>query len=122
MKCSYRTRNGRMLFEVCGETQKALFRELAALQSVFEADETCGLCTSPLLQFQVRVIDGNEYFSLVCQQCGAQLSFGQHKQGGTLFRKGANDQARGWRIFQPREEQESHWESEPPPGQNSRRQ
>jgi hypothetical protein len=99
MKCSYRTRNGRMLFEVTGDTQKALFREIAALQAVFEVDETCGLCQSPAINFEARTVDGNEYFTLRCQNCGAQLNFGQHKQGGTLFPKTAKTPDRGWHIY-----------------------
>lgn len=42
MKAHYRTRNGRMTFEVESESQKGIFRGIAELQAVFEADWKCG--------------------------------------------------------------------------------
>lgn len=87
MKAHFRTRNNRITFEIEGDTQKALFRGIAELQQVFEADDTCGVCNSADIRFCVRVIEDNEYYELRCQACDGQLSFGQHKKGGSLFAK-----------------------------------
>jgi hypothetical protein len=66
MKAHYRTRNGRIVVEVQAETQKGLFKAIAEAQSVFEADERCGLCLSDDIRFTVRSIDGNDYYELTC--------------------------------------------------------
>lgn len=85
MKAHYRTRNGRIVFEVEGDTQKAVFRAIAELQQVFECDEACGCCGSAEIQLNVGTVDDNDYYGFVCVKCGAELSLGQHKKGGTLF-------------------------------------
>lgn len=100
MEAQYKTRNGRLLIKVEGETQKALFKELAAAQEVFEAESDCGCCKSTDIHFRVREVDGNEYYELVCTTCGAVFSFGQHKKNNTLFPKRRSDDHalpnRGW--------------------------
>lgn len=100
MKAHYRTRNGRIVFEIEAQTQKGLFREVAMLQDVFEADENCGACGSTNVRLQYRCIDANDYYSMACCDCGAELRFGQHKQGGTLFAK-RTDGERGWKKYKP---------------------
>lgn len=100
MEAQYRTRDGRLIVKVAGETQKDLFRELARAQETFEAETECGLCKSTDIKFSVRVVDDNEYFELRCV-CGATFQFGQHKKGGSLFpkRKGEDGKwlpSRGW--------------------------
>src|SRR5579863_2661605 len=87
MEAHYRTRSGRLTIKVVGDEQKELFRQLAVVQDIFDGESECGLCHSPDIKFQVRAIDGNEYFELVCTKCNAQFSFGQHKNGKTLFPK-----------------------------------
>lgn len=98
MKCTYRSRDGRMLFQVEGQSQKQLFAEIANIQSVFEADSACGCCSSPNIRFDVRTIEANSYYSLVCEDCGAALQFGQHRSGDTLYAK-RSDVDRGWRRY-----------------------
>lgn len=97
MKAHYKTRDGRITFEVSGETTKDVFREIAKVQSTFEADWACGLCQSANIKFQTRVTgDESEWFELQCE-CGARLQFGQHKKGGSLYvKRERNDPHRGW--------------------------
>jgi hypothetical protein len=93
MKLSYTTADGRMTVEVEGKSQTDLFEQLAEFQDCFET----GPCTrngktSDKLKFQVREVEDNKYYELVCVDAdfdlrGARLSFGQHKKGGTLFAK-----------------------------------
>lgn len=104
MKAHYRTRNGRIVFEVQGETQKSLFKQIAQLQDVFEADERCGCCQSENIKLIVRSHDDNEFYEMGCCECRAVLQFGQHKRGETLFPRRYDDQRQiigdnGWRKF-----------------------
>jgi hypothetical protein len=107
MKAHYRTRTGRMSFEIEGETQRALFQGIANVQEVFESDSTCGACGSDNFRFIVRTVEDNDFFELECQnsECRARLSFGQHKKGGTLFPRRHDEQRkvlpfRGWKVYQ----------------------
>ena len=104
MKAHYRTLNGRLVFEVEGDTHKALFKAIAELQEIFECDVSCGCCGSQAIHLGVRTIEGNDYYGLACAACGAELSLGQHKNGRTLFpkrtdAKGAPLANRGWKRF-----------------------
>ena len=104
MKAHYRTANGRITIEVEGGTQKELFKAVADVQEVFDADARCGDCQSADIAFRVREVDDNQYYELHCRNCQARLSFGQHKQGGTLFAKRVDDQKNplpkgGWRKY-----------------------
>lgn len=99
MKLRYKV-GDRLEFELDGAGQKEIFKELAAIQEIF-GEECCGLCKSKNLKFLVRNIEGNDYFEIRCADCGAILSFGQHKKGGTLFPKRKDDEGnylpnRGW--------------------------
>lgn len=87
MKANYKTRDGRIVVEVQGETVKDLFRGIAQVQEVFEAGRECGACQSQSIQFRTRSIDDNDYYELACMDCHCKLDFGQHKKGGTLFAK-----------------------------------
>jgi len=86
MEATYKTANGRLLIKVTGETVKDIFRQIAAVQDVFDID-TCGKCGQHEITFRCRVVDDNEYFEALCTSCGAALHYGQHKKGGTLFPK-----------------------------------
>ena len=57
---------------------------IASAQEVF-AERHCGKCKGQDLHFRVRKNNSNEFFELLCQGCGAVLSYGVHKAGGTLF-------------------------------------
>jgi hypothetical protein len=87
VKALYRTKNSRITFEVTGETQKEIFRQISDLQEVFEAYDTCGLCNSTRIVYRTRTVEGNDFFELACLDCSAEMPYGQHKQGGTLFPK-----------------------------------
>jgi hypothetical protein len=86
VKAHYKTRNSRFTFEVEAGSQKELFREIADLQEIFEFD-ACALCNSTRIVYRTRTVEGNDYYELVCLDCGGELPFGQHKAGGTLFPK-----------------------------------
>jgi len=99
MKVLYKA-NDKLQFELEGSGQKEIFKELAMIQEIF-SEEKCGECGSTNLKFVVRNVDGNDYYELRCNDCGAILGFGQHKKGGTLFPKRKDDEGnylpkRGW--------------------------
>lgn len=91
MKLKYRA-NEKLEFEVEGSGQKEIFKELALIQEIF-GEECCGVCGCTNIKFLVRTVEGNDYYELRCNdyKCGAILSFGQHKKGGTLFPKRKDD-------------------------------
>ena len=86
MEAQYKTTNGRLTFKVDGD-QKVLFKQVAMIQEIFDAESECGICKSKEIRFRTREVEGNTYYELICTGCGANFSFGQHKQGGTLFPK-----------------------------------
>lgn len=104
MKVHYKA-NDDLTFELEGAGQKEIFKELAMVQEIF-GEKSCGMCKGKDIKFICRTVEGNDYYELKCASCGALLSFGQHKKGGTLFpkRKDENNewlQNRGWHKWQP---------------------
>lgn len=104
MKVTYTTQNGRLTFEMDLANGKLAFEAIAAIQELFE-EPCCGLCQSERIRCDTREFDGNKYFKMVCNDCGGQLDFGQHKDGKGLFvkRKDENKQNfpnRGWYVWQ----------------------
>jgi hypothetical protein len=104
MKAHYRTRSGRLTFEIEGDTPKKIFKGIAELQEVFEADSKCGCCQSEDIVFRVRKVEANEFYELSCNACRARLSFGQLKSGGGIWAKRYDDEHkplpnRGWEIY-----------------------
>jgi hypothetical protein len=104
MKILYRA-NDKLQFELEGSGQKEVFKELATIQEIF-GETKCGLCGSTNIRFVVRNVDGNDYYELRCLDCGAILSYGQHKKGGTLFPKRKDDEGNwlpnmGWHKWIP---------------------
>jgi hypothetical protein len=103
----YTTENARMVFEFDGATHKDCLVKLAAIQELFE-EPACGACKSKRIRFNVREFEGNTYYKMICQECSAQLDYGQHKVGGTLFVKRWDKDTRtalpnnGWYIYQSR--------------------
>jgi len=81
-------------FELEGSGQKEVFKELATVQEIF-SEEHCGVCKKDNIKYVVRNVDDNDYYELRCLSCGAALSFGQHKKGGTLFPK-RKDENNNW--------------------------
>lgn len=88
MKVQYKV-NENLTFEVDAAGQKEVFKELAMIQEIF-GEKSCGVCKGKDLRFICRTVEGNDYYELKCS-CGAVLSFGQHKKGGTLFPKRKDD-------------------------------
>jgi hypothetical protein len=78
-----------MEIEVEGGDVKDCFVELANAVEVF-SQSVCGSCQSPDTMPRVREKDGNSYYEMVCNSCGASLSFGQTRVGNRLYprRKG----------------------------------
>lgn len=99
MKLKYKV-SDKLEFELEASGQKEVFKELALIQEIF-GEERCGMCDNSNIKFLVRSVEGNDYYELRCGECGAILSFGQHKKGGTLFPKRKDDNNnylpnRGW--------------------------
>lgn len=86
MKVTYASASGRLKFEFESENDKKLFSTLAHIQEVFE-ETSCGCCKSERIRNDVREFDGNFYYKLLCDDCGATMDFGQHKTGDSLFPK-----------------------------------
>jgi translation initiation factor 2 beta subunit (eIF-2beta)/eIF-5 len=108
MKISYKI-NDKLTVELDGSGQKEIFKELSLVQEIF-SEGNCGLCDSTNLRFVVRNVDGNDYYELRCSDCGAILSFGQHKKGGTLFPRRKDDNGnylpnKGWHKWNPKDKE-----------------
>jgi len=86
MRVTYTTSDGRIQVTLEAQGVKGVFAELAHVQEVLESN-TCGQCDSADTVLNLREHDGHSYYSKICQKCGAQLDFGQHRQGETLFVK-----------------------------------
>lgn len=101
MKINYKLGNLNVEFE--SDTVKDIFTQLSIFQEVF-GELKCGKCDSENLRFVVRENDGNEYYELRCLDCGARLSFGVHKKGGSLFPKRKDSEGnwlpdKGWQKW-----------------------
>ena len=97
---------GNLTLDVDRETQKEVFKELAAFEEVF-GESSCGKCSSENLRFVVRENDGNEYYEIRCVDCGARLAFGSHKKGGGLFPRRKDAEGNwlpdgGWTKWNPK--------------------
>lgn len=98
-------------FEMQAEDAMDLFRQVANIQDVFEAETKCGCCQSQNIRYGFREVDAFKYYDLGCRDCGAQFKFGQRKQGG-LFPKRKDDQGKplangGWAKWEARDEHDS---------------
>jgi len=112
MTATYKTSNGRIVFQVTGETHKALWKQIAELEATFGADSACGMCNKTNLQYRHRVAKDKkgedcDYYELGCGECGARLSFGQLRHGGGLFAKRKTEDGnllpnRGWAKYEGR--------------------
>lgn len=107
MEVTYRTSDDRISVKIEGEDQKSIVEQLSLFSEVFEA-EVCGKCQGANTRFRVRKVqDGKKnytYYSRLCNDCGSQLHYGQHSEGGTLFPKRYDDDnkeigKRGWVKF-----------------------
>ena len=106
MKAHFRAFGGRLVVEIEGTTIKDLIKEIGPIAEILDADHVCGKCQSPNIYPRCRTAqDKFDYYELVCSDCGARLSFGQHMDGGTLWAKRTDKQGnmldyRGWTIYQ----------------------
>ena len=76
---------------VSGETAKEVFEGLARAQVTFQ-DEKCGNCKSDDIVYVVREAqddDGEKFtfYEMRCHKCSSKLSFGQSKDGSSLYPK-----------------------------------
>lgn len=105
MKMTYRTANGRLTFELETSGGKQAFEIVAAMQELFE-EPCCGKCQNKDIRFDVREYGGNKYYKMCCMACGAQMDFGQNKDGKGLFAKKWDKEQNkpsdngGWYIYQ----------------------
>lgn len=100
-----------LTFEVTGEEQKAVFRELAEIQETF-ANTTCGRCGSEA-RFLVRVVEDNDFYEMRCTnpKCRARLHYGVNKKGGGVFPKRKTDDGKyhqfgGWMVWNKEQNKE----------------
>ena len=87
MEAHYRAFNGKLVVKVEGSTIKDLFEQIGPVAEVLDGDDACGKCNSPHIYPRAREAKGFTYYELVCSDCSAKLSFGQHKDGGNLWAK-----------------------------------
>jgi hypothetical protein len=110
MEVLYKAANGRLTFKITGDPQ-TIFREITAIDEVFDSDTQCGVCGSQNLKFRHRrAQDKYDYYELACQErdCRARLSFGQKTATKDLFpkRKDADGNwlpNRGWQQFKAKD-------------------
>lgn len=105
MEVKYTVPNGRLTFTFDVQTGKQAFQAVAKIQELFEEPE-CGCCQSKAIACACREWEGNQYYNLKCSACGAQLDFGQNKDGKGLFVKRWDKETnspmpnRGWYVYQ----------------------
>lgn len=100
----------------CGEVKDA-FKVLSSFAVL--GNNSCGKCKSTNVHPDHRVAQGIDFYEMRCVDCGARLSFGQHKVGGTLFPK----TDKGWHHYQqgdddqgqsrPQQQQAQEFENDP---------
>lgn len=109
MKAHYRAFGGKLVIEVEGSNIKELFQQIGPVAEVLDGDDCCGKCNSPHIYPRAREAKKSGtnqtviYYELVCSDCGAKLSFGQHSDGGSLWAKRDKDGVRldnrGWSVY-----------------------
>tara|TARA_R100000808_G_C2142817_1_gene150579 strand:+ start:398 stop:712 length:315 start_codon:yes stop_codon:yes gene_type:complete len=91
--------------EVEASDVKEAVRKLSGYYDVFSETE-CGCCGSNDIAPVYRKAGGYDYYELTCRACTANLSFGQHQEGETLFPKRKLEDGtfdahnRGWHKWQ----------------------
>lgn len=89
--------------EIDATSPKDAIKKLSAYTTLFQ-EPVCKMCNSEHTTLQHRHHDHVDYYSVKCLHCGAELSFGQHKTGETLFIKNKTDQGflpnGGWHKHQ----------------------
>jgi hypothetical protein len=117
----FKALGGKAEIHASANDPKGAFKALSMLQELF-SEEKCGCCNSENIFFNVRPVDNGEYYEMKCRDCNAQLSFGQHKTGGTLFVKRWDKDNHapmpngGWYIYQGGNQQQGGYQGAPQQG------
>ena len=95
----YKSPDDRMEIEVECSGLKEMFVKLGPIQELLLEHFTCGKCQSTNIRFNHRVWDDNDYFTLRCMDCTAELKMGQRKDGSGMWPK-ADGPDSGWSIYE----------------------
>lgn len=104
MAVTVKKKMGSAMVEITGaESLKGMFKALAMFAEIL-ADTKCGCCNSEQIKHEVRTVtkEGGtfDYYGLRCTACGAQLNFGQNKDGKGLFSKrDEHPDTAGWYVW-----------------------
>ena len=85
---------GDLTIEIEAKDLKDYIAQTANMNEVVAAARKCGLCDGESVRFNMREHDGNAYYELVCNDCGAILSLGQRKDGGLFVKRETKDKKR----------------------------
>ena len=101
MKIKLNLANRGCQLELDVESPKDAVRQLSVYTEIL-AIGTCGQCGSNEIKFSHRVVDNNDFYGMRCISCQAQLDFGQHKTGDTLFvkREKGSKGSDGWYHYE----------------------
>lgn len=89
MSLKLQTKLGNNTIMVEAENVKDLIKEISFFN---ELPAHCGNCKSSNLGFRHRNVRENDFYEIVCRDCGHSFKLGQHKGKETLFPK----QTDGW--------------------------
>ena len=94
----------RLSFEFEAASAKVAIEVLSTLQELF-SEEECGACHSSRIKHNMREVEGNRYYNILCEDCGAQLAIGQKKDNKSLWVKRTDKDGnklpnRGWYHWQ----------------------
>lgn len=93
MKATLKIKIGSKSLEITGEgDNKQVIKNFSFWSQL---PDKCGLCKSNNMALNYRSPKGNDYYGLKCLDCGADLNFGQYKQGGGFFLR--SDE--GWKVW-----------------------
>lgn len=119
MKVRYRMANVEFEHEV--STRKDAFQFVSDMSDLFP-DEPCGCCKSKSTRPRVRKHQSYLFYEIVCNDCTAQLSFGQAKEGGGLFLKRWDKENQrvlpnnGWSVYKKEAGQKPAYSGDRPQG------
>ena len=81
--------DGRVSFEVEGDNEADIFKNIARIHEVFDHG-VCGKCNNNHTKFVCRIDkEENDWLEVVCQdpRCRAKIIFGRTKKGGQIYPK-----------------------------------
>lgn len=92
-RMTYKTRNGRMIFDANLQNRYEAWATIAMIQEIFE-EPACGDCGSPDYRFVVRTSKNRDetkadyvFYELHCDNCSAKLEFGVTPDGKRMWPK-----------------------------------